>query len=254
MILTAHQPVYLPWLGLFHKIAVSDKFVSFNQVQYLPKDWNNRNRIKTPQGPLWLTVPVLTKGYLEKQITEIEINNVEPWRRKHWRSLLGNYRGAPYFKIYSDFFEELYKRDWRFLAAFNDHMLQWFLKTLGIQVEFHAASQFQFQGTKSDLVLDMCKQLGADVYIFGELGKGYADVEAFQKAGKEVIFQKYEHPVYPQQHGAFISHLSIVDLLFNCGDSSLDILMSGNTTKSNLLGARSGVSSPVEKLNVNQES
>lgn len=243
MILTAHQPVYLPWLGLFHKIALADTFVSFNQVQYLPKDWNNRNRIKTPQGPLWLSVPVLRKGYLEKKITEIEINNAEPWRRKHWRSLLANYRAAPHFKMYSAFFEDVYQRDWRFLADLNDYMLKWFLGTLGIRCKFLAASEFQFQGEKSDLVLDMCKQLGATTYIFGALGKEYANVEQFEAAGTKVLFQDYHHPEYPQQHGAFVSHLSIVDLLFNCGESSADILMSGNMAKANISTASSAANS-----------
>jgi hypothetical protein len=124
MILTAHQPVYLPWLGLFHKIAMADTFVSFNRVQYLPKDWNNRNQIKTMQGPLWLSVPVLRKGYLDKKINELEINNVEPWRRKHWKSLLANYRNAKYFTTYGDFFEDVYSREWKYLSDLNGFLRQ----------------------------------------------------------------------------------------------------------------------------------
>jgi hypothetical protein len=238
MILTAHQPVYLPWLGLFHKIALADVFVSFNRAQYLPKDWNNRNRIKTPQGPVWLTVPVLRKGYLGKGINEIEINNAIPWRRKHWRSIQGNYRSAPCFNKYSDFFEDVYQREWRFLSDLNENMLKWFLSTLGIKVQFLAASDYQFQGSKSDLVLNMCKQLGAGVYVFGALGKGYAKVEEFENVDIRTVFQEYHHPQYPQLYNSFISHLSIIDLLFNCGDSSLDVLMSGNVTKNNLIAGR----------------
>lgn len=231
MILTAHQPVYLPWLGLFHKIALADTFVSFNQVQYLAKDWNNRNLIKAPQGPLWLTVPVLRKGYLEKTISEIEINNNEPWQRKHWRSLEGNYRRAPYFAKYADFFEDVYRREWRLLTDLNDTMLKWFLDTLGIRVRFLDASEYRFEGAKSALVLDMCRQLGASTYIFGALGKDYADVTAFERAGVGVVFQDYRHPEYPQQGGPFLPNLSVVDLLFNCGERSGEILMSGNLSK-----------------------
>lgn len=205
MILTAHQPSYLPWLGLFHKIALADTFVSLNRVQYIRNDWNNRNKIKTPQGPIWLTVPVLTKGHLEKKISEMEINNIQPWRRKHWRSLLANYHGAPYFKRYSDFFEDVYRREWRFLTELNDYMLKWLLGTLGIQPKFLTASQFQFQGAKSDLIVDMCKQLEAEAFIFGALGKEYANMDEFEKAGVKVIFQEYQHPVYQQEHGAFTS-------------------------------------------------
>ncbi len=227
MILTAHQPVYLPWLGLFHKIAVADEFVSFNQVQYLPKDWNNRNRIKTAQGPTWLTVPVLKSGHRDKKLTEIEINNNEPWQRKHWKSLSLNYKKAPHFERYAAFFEDVYLgREWRYLCELNDHMLRWFLDTLGITTLFRDAADHEFQGAKSALVLDMCVQLGADVYIFGALGKDYADRAAFEAAGVRPVFQDYVHPEYPQLFKGFESHLSIVDLLFNCGPDSLDILMS----------------------------
>lgn len=234
MILTAHQPVYLPWLGLFHKIALADTFVSFNQVQYLPKDWNNRNKIKSSQGAIWLTVPVLRSGHREKTISEIEINNDFPWQRKHWNSLYLNYKKAPYFAKYAPFFEDTYKKEWKKIAELNDYMLKYFLQFLGIEINFLDASQFMFQGKKNDLVLDMCTQLKAGTYIFGELGKNYADTESFQRQGISIAFQEYHHPVYPQLHGEFITHLSIVDLLFNCGEKSLDIIMGGNLAKETL--------------------
>lgn len=235
MILTAHQPVYLPWLGLFHKIALADMFISFDQVQYQPRDWNNRNRIKTPQGPIWLTVPVLRKGYLEKSICDIEINNDEPWGRKHWRSLKIAYAKSPYFQKYAAFFEDTYHRRWESLVDLNTYMLKWFLDTLGLPVPVRSAGEWNFQGQKSDLVLDMCRQVGASSYIFGALGKDYADVPSFEREGIQVVFQDYAHPVYPQLHGEFVSHLSVVDLLFNCGDESRDRLMSGNLTREELL-------------------
>jgi hypothetical protein len=234
MILTAHQPVYLPWLGLFHKIALADQFISFDQVQYQPKDWNNRNRIKTPQGLIWLSVPVLRKGYLERSISDIEINNVEPWARKHWRSLKIAYAKAPYFARYADFFEDTYARRWHTLVELNAYMLAWFLDTLGIKVPVRSAGEWQFQGEKSALVLDMCRQVGASQYIFGAQGRDYADVAAFEAAGIKVHFQDYRHPEYPQLHGAFAPNLSVVDLLFNCGDASRDILLSGNITRADI--------------------
>lgn len=235
MILTAHQPVYLPWLGLFHKIASSDVFISFDQVQYQPKDWNNRNKIKTPNGDIWLTVPVLRKGYLEKKICDIEINNDNSWSRKHWKSIRTVYAKAPYFSRYADFFESTYQKEWKTLVELNIYMLKWFVDTLGIDVQIHSAGEWDFKGLKSDLVLNMCQQLKADDYIFGAEGQSYADLESFKQAGIKVHFQQYNHPTYQQMHGEFISHLSIVDLLFNCGDSSLDILMSDNITKSEIL-------------------
>lgn len=231
MILTAHQPVYLPWLGLFHKIALADAFCYFDDVQYLKKDWNNRNKIKTPQGPLWLTVPVLTSEHREKAIREIEINNATSWRKKHLSSISNNYRKAPYFEKYAPFFEDVYGRKWKYLSELNEYMLKWFLKELGINVAYHKASELHFEGAKSELVLDMCKKLKADTYIFGALGKEYAKEEDFTAAGIQIEFQEYHHPVYPQLYGDFVPYMSIIDLLFNCGDKSLEILMSGNIVK-----------------------
>lgn len=229
MILTAHQPCYIPWLGLFHKIALADAFVSFNKVQYQARDWNNRNRVKTDQGPVWLTVPVLRKGHLERYYSEIEIDNQFPWGRKHWKTIFLQYKKAPHFKRYADFFEDVYtKRTFRTLLELNEYMLLWFMEALGIRVPVHSAADYDLQGVKSDLVLDMCLKLKAKVYIFGAQGRNYADVDAFRQAGVEPLFQDYVHPTYPQLHGPFESHLSIVDLLFNCGEASLDVLMSGN--------------------------
>ncbi|MBU2540198.1 WbqC family protein [Patescibacteria group bacterium] len=235
MILTAHQPVYLPWLGLFHKIAISDVFCYFDDVQYLIKDWNNRNKIKTQNGEIWMTVPVLTTGYREKKIREIEINNSVDWRKKHWKSIYLNYKKAPYFNKYADFFEDVYKKEWKYLTDLNEYMLKWFLATLGIKNKFYKASELNFQGSKSDLVLDMCKKLGADLYIFGTLGKDYAEEEKFTKENIKIYSQEYKHPVYPQLHGKFLPYMSIIDLLFNCGDKSLEILMENNITKKELL-------------------
>lgn len=235
MILTAHQPVYLPWLGLFHKIALADKFVFFDQVQYVPKDWISRNQIKTQNGPVMLTVPVLRKGYLNKKIAEIEVNNDVPWARKHWKTILLSYGKSQYFKQYADFFEDIYSGKWDLLADLNLSMLKWCLQTLGINVPVERAGEYNFEGSKSALVLDMCLKLGAELYIFGALGRDYVDVDAFLKAGVQPIFQSYRHPVYKQLHGDFLPYMSIIDLLFNEGPNSLDILMSGNINKDDVL-------------------
>lgn len=234
MILTAHQPVYLPWLGLFHKIALADKFIFFDQVQYVPKDWINRNRVKGPQGPIMLTVPALRKGYLGKRIAEIEINNELPWARKHWKTIRLSYGKSKYFTQYSDFFEYVYNQTWTLLVDLNYYVLQWLLVTLGIKTELEKAGAYTFEGAKSDLVLDMCVKLGTHMYIFGALGKEYADQEAFMQAGVTPVFQDYHHPVYKQMHGDFLPNMSIIDLLFNEGPHSLDILMSGNITPTQL--------------------
>ena len=231
MILTAHQPVYLPWLGLFHKIALAETFVYFDQVQYLPKDWMNRNKIRTKDGSIWLTVPVLRKGYRDLKTSEIEINNSTNWQKKHLRSISLNYKKSPYFENYIPFFKEVYSRKWKFLGDLNEYMLKWFLDELGIKVNFLNAKNFKFEGEKSSLILNMCKKLDASTYIFGTLGKDYANVHEFEKNNVKLIFQDYNHPKYSQLYSEFVSHLSVIDLLFNHGPKSLEIILSNNISQ-----------------------
>jgi hypothetical protein len=219
------QPNYLPWLGLFARIAQADTFVLFDQVQYQPRDYNNRNRIWTSRGPLWLTVPVLTKGYRDKPISDIHINNTLPWQRKHWRSIEQSYQNAKYWDDYAKDLSLFYTVHYDDLVTVNDAMLQWFLDVLGIKVNYRRASDYHFTGTKSALVLDMCKQLGATTYIFGALGREYADVKAFEQAGIEVRFQDYTHPTYSQFGGPFVSNLSVLDLLMHHGLKAKEILL-----------------------------
>jgi hypothetical protein len=235
LILTAHQPVYLPWLGLFHKIALADSFVWFDDVQYQKKDWNNRNKIKTKNGPIWLTVPVLSKNHFETKVGKIKINNDLPWAKKHLKSIQFSYSKSKYFDHYYEIFKDVYNKKWIFLSDLNLHILKFFLKELKIEVPIVKLSDLKISGQKSDLVLNMCKQLKAKIYIFGGEGKNYADQEKFRGSGVEPIFQEYNHPEYQQMHGDFISHLSIIDLLFNCGPECYDILMYGNLTKDKIL-------------------
>lgn len=231
MILTAHQPVYMPWLGLFHKIASADLYCYFDIAQYQTKDYNNRNIIKTNAGELWLSVPVASKNHFKKSVGQIEIIQ-DGWQRKHIKTLQLQYKKAPYYEKYSQELFSLIEEESRgTLGQLNLAMLKFFLRVLGITVPIVIASDYDFVGTKSELVLDMCLKLGADEYIFGAHGKDYADSKAFEAAGIKPYFQDYTHPVYSQQHGNFISHLSIVDLLFNCGDKSYDILMTGNIAR-----------------------
>ena len=227
MILTAHQPSYLPWLGLFAKIVKSDVFVFADTVNYSSRGWSNRNKIRTVDGWMWLTVPVHGQGNGCQPFTEIKIDNTQEWRRKHWKSIEMNYSRAPYFHLYRDFFEETYSREWIYLTDLNEHITRFLMEVLGIRVKFvKASTSLKLEGSKSSLVLDMCLKMNADVFIFGSSGKNYVNVEDFKSAGIKVVFQDYKHPTYPQFHGKFISHLSVIDLLFNCGPKSLDILMS----------------------------
>ena len=239
MILTAHQPVYLPWLGLFHKIMLADTFVSFDAVQYVPKDFINRNKILAAGGASWLTVPVLDKDYQSGlNINAAKIKNSVNWRKKHWKTIYLNYKKTSHFDRFAPFFEDLYNREWETIAELNEHILRYLLSELGINVEWYRLSELDIAGYKNELVLNMCRELKADLYIFGELGQDYADVESFNRAGIEVVFQKYEHPEYPQMAHKFVSHLSVIDLLFNVGsERAREIIASGNITREELVSA-----------------
>ena len=229
MILTAHQPAYLPWTGLFHKIALADSFVIFDGVQYEPRGFDNRNRICLDDQVLWLSVPVIRKGHREKPVEDILINDALPWRRKHWKSIQTAYSKAPFFRRYADFFEECYDMEWHTLVSLNEHLFKWTLNELGLHPKLLRASSIGLVGTGSERVLDMCRKLDAKAYVFGEQGRSYADLDAFIDAGVDVYFQDFRHPVYSQIHeGDFISHLSIIDLLFNHGNRALDIIMRDN--------------------------
>jgi hypothetical protein len=231
MILTAHQPVYLPWLGLFHKIAISDMFVLLDEVQFEKNGWMNRNKIKTKNESLLLTVPVLLKNYREIKSSEICINNSTNWQRKHLSSIQMNYSQSPFFDDYIGFFEEVYSKKWNFLNELNEYMLNWFLNKLEIKTKISKQSNYSFTGKKSDLILNMCKDLNASKFIFGSMGKDYADVKSFEKNNVSVFFQEYVHPTYSQMKGDFIPNLSVLDLLFNHGSNSLEILLSNNIRK-----------------------
>jgi len=235
MILTGHQPVYLPWLGLFHKIALADLYCYFDVAQYQTKDYNNRNRIKTHDGAIWLSVPVESKNHFEKRVGEIRIVQ-NGWQRKHLKSIQIAYQKAPHFSLYIKGIESLLNsHSSGSLGDLNLEMLRFFLRCLDIRTPIVKASEYQFEGAKSDLVLDMCIKLGADVYIFGAQGKNYADVGKFRSSGIEPHFQQYNCPSYRQLYGDFLPYMSVIDLLFNEGPASREIIMAGNVTRESLV-------------------
>lgn len=225
MIAAIHQPNYLPWLGYFYKMAGCDIFVHLDNVQYTKNGFINRNRIKTPAGSQWLTVDVLTKGYVEQKIKDVRINNVKAWTGNHWKSLYLNYSKAPYFDTFKRELEPIYRQPWENLSLLNRSMNELLAKLLGIKsIEFIEASGLKVTGKGTELLINICKKIGAGTYLSGSGGAKYMDVELFQAAGIKVVYTDFHHPVYRQQWGEFIPGMSIVDLLFNEGEDSLKIL------------------------------
>lgn len=230
MICTGHQPNYLPYPGFFHKIAHADCFILVDTTQFVkrgPFGWIHRNRIRTPEGWDWLSVPVLTKGKFTQSIRETEIDAGRDWARKHWRALEWHYGRSAHFGRYAGFFRETYGRSWSSLAALNEHLIRGILEFLDVKARVERASDLGAAGAATDLVVDLCRKVGADTYLSGVHGRDYLEEGRFAAAGIRLQYQSFACPVYAQcQPGPFVSDLSVVDLLFNCGEASREILLS----------------------------
>lgn len=241
VIVSGHQPVYLPWLGLLHKAWLADIFVFMDDVQYLTGDWNNRNRIKVSTGkPAWLTVPVDLKNSKSMMLADILIADEKVslnrcWQNRHWKAIRSAYGKAPYFKTYAPFFEWLYLENrWHFLADLNLTILHRIFEWFQIKAKVIIGTDECFKEKKSDLVLEHALRYKADIVVTGALGRNYIKVEDFQLKGVGVHFQEYNHPTYQQRYNGFISHLSFIDLLFNAGPDSRFIFIKDNVTREDL--------------------
>ena len=218
------QPGYLPWLGFFDQLRRADMFVYYDDVQYDKHGWRNRNRIKTQNGPLWLTVPVRHAGRGTLKILEVEIDMRTPWARKHVASIRQAYARAPFLQRYLPALEELLQRRWERLVdldvACADLMAEWF----GLRRPVERSSALGIGGDRSERLINICRRLGASRYLSGDAARSYLDLPLFERHGIGVQWQQYVHPVYPQLHGGFVSHLSALDLLLNCGERHLSVL------------------------------
>jgi hypothetical protein len=224
MILSINQPAYLPWLGYCQRIAISDVHVILDHVQFEKNSFTNRNKIRSKDGSLMLTIPLKTKGLFgQLAINTIEIAD-DTWRLKHFRTLQLAYAKSPFFKIYEaqllHFFEQ---KQTLFLDSILP-MNEWLLKQIGIETKLVKSSNLKPEGTKSDLVLNICKKLGASTYLSGPFGRDYLNLQSFEDANIIVKFHDYKHPNYKQTYEPFIPNMSVLDLLFNHGPNSLTYL------------------------------
>ncbi len=233
MIVTIHQPEHLPWLGFFHKLYHAEQVVLLDNVQFRKNYFQNRNRILTTSGRQWLTVPVLSKGRSTAPIDQIPINEAVNWRRKYLETLRQSYRRHPYFPVYAPDIEGILHHKWENLVDLNMAIIELFLKALGSQRQLIRASELFVQGNRSNLLLAICQEMGADIYLSGPSGEEYLDEEIFHDAGIGVCYHEFHHPTYLQANwsGPFISSLSTVDLLFNVGPNSLDTLLGKRPSK-----------------------
>lgn len=214
------QSNYLPWRGYFDLIHKVDLFVFYDDVQFTKNDWRNRNIIKSAQGTKWLSIPV--GGNIRRLICEVEINDSK-WQENHWRTLQYFYQKAPHFELFKDFFEAFFMRErWVKLSDLNQYLIKTIsTEFLGIETSFVDSRRFSIKGTRQDRLLDLLTQIGATKYVSGPRGKNYLENSAFENRGIALEFMDYSSfPEYPQFGNAFDGHVSIVDLLFQCGHDS----------------------------------
>jgi len=225
MVIGILQPGYLPWLGFFEQLYRSDIFILYDDVQYDKDGWRNRNKIKTAKGTQWLTIPVCVKFAEHPLISDVRIDNKNDWKKKHLHSLKTNYSKSPFFSKYIGIFESAYSKAWEYLIDINMHFILELSKCLGLNDrKIVRSSTLNITGDKMDRLVKICKTFGADIFYEGAAGKNYIDEKLFSNHGIAIEYQDYAHPIYKQLYGGFISHLSVVDLLFNHGDEGLSIL------------------------------
>lgn len=236
MIVAIHQPNFLPWLGYFLKMAQADAFIYLDNVPFTKHGYQNRVKIKAREGARWLTVPVLSKGRFGQLTRDIEINNAGRWRDQHVNGLQTEYGRAPYSRPVLDSLKRAYEEADSSLTSFNLKLIDLVADWLALRPRCFFASDLGVEGTGPELLLGLVKAVGGDVYLSGPSGRDYLDLDLFARAGVEIKFHLFEHPVYSQLHYPFIERLSVIDLLLNTGkDGAREVLA---RTKSCVVGGR----------------
>ena len=225
------QSNYVPWKGYFDLIAAVDEFILYDDMQYTRRDWRNRNRIKTPQGPQWITVPVEVKGKYAQTIFETRIAGSD-WADKHWKSLELNYARAPHFDEVTRWLKPLYlERDHGLLSEMNRHLITAICAYLGIETTITLSSDYRLEDGKTERLASLVRQAGGDQYLSGPAARDYLDTEVFAREKIELSWFDYSgYPEYPQLWGDFEHHVSILDLLFNCGKEAPGYMKSVDKT------------------------
>jgi len=220
------QPSYIPWRGYFHQIALADVFIFYDDVQYDKRGWRNRNKIKTPDGTRWLTIPVHAKGAQTEHIpiNQIRIDWSKSWNEQHWSSIKHAYAKAPYFQQYNTRLEKFYSHQPDFLADFTIALTIEIASWMGFKPKFLRSSDIPSHGEKTERLISILQEQGADHYISGPSAKDYIDPALFSKAGMKLEYMQYNYPDYPQLYPPFDGQVSILDLLFMTGDQAVKFI------------------------------
>ena len=225
-VVAIHQPCYIPWLPFFEKIKKSDVFVFLDDVQYQKNGWQNRNKIRTNDGSIWLTIPV--NAHFKSKSNEIKIDYTQNWVDKHKKSFLINYSKAKYFNENWKDLEKIYDMNFETLTELNLEIISFIQKKFNIETKIMLSSELDISSSSSERILDICKKLDADVYYsgqgYGMPEKKYLDEEDFLKNNIETKFQNFIFTKYEQCYEPFIPNLTSLDLLFNEGQNSIKYL------------------------------
>lgn len=215
------QSNYIPWKGYFDMMNRVDEFVLYDQVQYTKNDWRNRNKIKSPQGPVWLTIPVSTKGSFGQSILETQVTS-RRWREKHWKSICQNYARAAYFAEYKPVFEPLYLADDEtYLSNINRRFIDAVRAILGIETRLTQSTDYELIDGPTERLVHLCQQAGATEYLTGLAAKDYLDESLFTNAGIKLTWMDYSgYPEYDQLFPPFEHAVSVLDLIFNEGPNA----------------------------------
>ena len=213
------QSNYIPWKGYFDMIASVDEFILYDDVQFTKNDWRNRNRIKTPQGTQWITIPVGQD--IDRLIRDVHLKDSQ-WQIKHWKILESNYCRSSHFSEIAELIKPMYhEREHRNLSALNREFIQVVCNFLRINTKISNSWDYDLKPGRSERLVDLCEQVGATEYISGPAAKGYLKENLFSEIGVNVVWFDYSgYPEYRQLWGNFVHSVSIVDLLFNCGSNS----------------------------------
>jgi hypothetical protein len=225
-LIVVHQPDFIPYLGFFHRLLLADIFVVLDHVQMNKEGWVHRDKIKTSSGWKWITLP-LHPFPLKTPICEVKISNTQNWKLKHLNSVTEAYRKASFFNEIFPYYQKLYMYNPLHMSDFTLASIMMLLRLFDIPIPVVRSSDMSPEGRSNALVAELVVKAGGRRYLSGLGAKAYFDPIPFNKAGVSVIWQKFEHPVYPQLHGDFLPMLTSLDLLFNCGiDQSRQILKS----------------------------
>jgi len=226
MIVSIHQPNYIPYPGFFNKIKESDLFIIYDTAQYVKGRWDNRNRIRNKVDSLFLTIPLQDKYSFKLPFNKVKLPENNTWKKKHLKSIKISHAKSNFFNKYIDDLDEIYNKEFDDLSHFNKELITYFMNCLDIKTEIKLSSEINSNHNKksTEALIEFLTFVNSKHYLSGPSGPNYLDMNRFESAGINVEIQKYKLKQYPQVYNDYIPNLSTMDLLFNMGPDSKNFI------------------------------